>query len=66
MGEKNEIIARKVFATLVLDYDFPAFGDIPAYVSCRVLHDGYFVSRMHAGSVDEAIERFYRGDYERR
>lgn len=55
---KNEEIARRLFASLILDYEYPETENLPACVSCRVLIDGYFCANLHAGTRQEAIEKF--------
>ena len=55
MRELNECIARKAFASLILDYEW---SDM---VSCRVLFDGCFEGRFHAANRDEAIAAFKSG-----
>lgn len=52
MLELNIEIARRCFASLVLDYEFNDF------VSCRVLIDGYYCSSFIASSREAAIEKF--------
>ena len=60
LREKNECIAAKGFATLILDYEFEAQPEynLPASVSCRVLIDGWYVDRIHAETREKAIEAF--------
>lgn len=52
MYELNQEIARRCFASLILDYEYT---DI---VFCRVLIDGYFCSNLTADSRQAAIEKF--------
>lgn len=52
MSELNVEIARRFFASLILDYEFDNF------VSCRVLIDGCFCRSLVASSREEAIEKF--------
>lgn len=59
---KNEIIARNLFFTLILDYEYPEMDGIPAAVFCRVLNDGYYYGSIQAGSRTEAIDKFYNHD----
>ena len=58
LKELNECIAARAFASLILDYEFPALDGLPAYVSCRVLIEDLCVDRIHARSRAEAIELF--------
>lgn len=57
MYELNQEIARRCFASLILDYEYT---DI---VFCRVLIDGYFCSNLTADSRQAAIEKFYNTDW---
>ena len=57
---KNEVIARNLFLSLILDYEYPEMDGIPAGVYCRVLNDGYYYGFIHAGSRTEAINKFYK------
>ena len=59
--EKNECIAVKAFASLILDYEWPALDGLPAMVSCRVLFEDVFQRRIHAESREAAIELFRSG-----
>ena len=52
LREKNECIAARAFASLILDYEFED------YVSCRVLIEDLCVDRIHAASREEAIQAF--------
>lgn len=52
MHELNIEIARRFFASLILDYEFENC------VSCRVLIDGYYCSSFIAPSREAAIEKF--------
>ena len=57
---KNECIASRAFASLILDYEWPenkSFG-LPAQVSCRILIEDLYQDTITAGSRDEAIEMF--------
>lgn len=56
---KNEVIARNLFFTLILDCEYPEINGIPAGVFCRVLNDGYYYGSIHAGSRTEAINKFF-------
>ena len=62
---ENEI-ARKCFASLVLDVEYPGDEDIPAYVKCRVLVDGWYRATIYAANREEAISRFYSGEWKER
>lgn len=48
----NQEIARKFFASLILDFEYP---DV---VICRVLIDGYFCANLTAANRQAAIEKF--------
>lgn len=50
--ELNQEIARKFFASLILDFEYP---DI---VFCRVLIDGYFCANFTTENRQAAIEKF--------
>ena len=63
MKEKNELIARNCFASLVLDYDFAGDDVFPPCVVCRVLIDGDFATYIHADTVQDAISDFYAGTW---
>ena len=54
----NECIASRAFASLILDYEYPADDILPAYVSCRILVEDLFQDKIIATSRDEAIEMF--------
>jgi hypothetical protein len=54
----NECIASRAFASLILDYEWKAEGNLPALVSCRVLVEDLYQDTIRAGSRDEAIEIF--------
>ena len=58
LHEKNECIATRAFAALILDYEFPASEFVPAYVSCRVLIEDLCVDRIIAETREKAIEAF--------
>ena len=58
LREKNECIAARAFAALILDYEFPADEFGPAYVSCRVLIEDLCVDHIHAETREKAIEAF--------
>ena len=57
LREKNECIAARAFAALILDYEFPE------YVSCRVLIEDLYQTTIHAASRAEAIEIFTSGKW---
>ena len=57
---KNELIARNLFLSLIVDYEYPEINGIPAGVFCRVLNDGYYYGSIQAGSRTEAINKFYK------
>lgn len=59
--EKNECIAVKGFAALILDYEWPEYNDLPAGVSCRVLIEDVYQTRIHAETREQAIEKFLSG-----
>jgi hypothetical protein len=58
LNPKCECIASRAFASLILDYEWKAEGNLPALVSCRVLVEDLYQDTIHAGSRDEAIEIF--------
>jgi hypothetical protein len=60
---KCECIASRAFASLILDYEFPADEYAPAYVSCRVLVEDLYKGSITASTKEEAIQKFYNGDY---
>lgn len=62
---EGDVIARKLFVTLVLDYQAPEIESLnmPAVVGCRVLIDGYFHSRFTAENIEKAIEIFNNTEY---
>ena len=57
---KNEVIARNLFFTLILDYEYLEIDGMPAGVYCRVLNDGNYYGTIKAGSRTEAINKFYK------
>jgi len=57
LRERNECIAARAFAAMILDYEFPD------YVSCRVLIEDLCVKRIHAASRAEAVELFTTGKW---
>ena len=58
--EPNQVIAQKVFATLILDYTYAGMPELnfPPVVGVRVLIDGYFCSRFTTETVEQAIDKF--------
>ena len=58
--EPNQVIARRVFATLVLDNVYAGLPELnfPPAVYCRVLIDGYFCSRFTTETIEQAIDKF--------
>lgn len=57
---KNECIASRAFASLILDYEFMENKDLglPAEVSCRILIEDLFQGYITASTRAEAIEKF--------
>lgn len=55
---KNECIAARAFAALILDYEWSGDEYAPPLVSCRVLIEDICYDRIHAASRAEAIEKF--------
>ena len=62
---KNECIASRGFAALILDYEFPADEIFPAYVSCRVLIEDLKSGEITAETREQAIEQFKNGSWKR-
>ena len=58
LREKNECIAARAFAALILDYEWKADEYMPAGVSCRVLIEDLCVDHIHAETREKAIEIF--------
>ena len=58
LNPKNECIAVRAFASLILDYEWPKEENLPALVSCRILVEDLYQDTIHAGSRAEAIEIF--------
>lgn len=56
--KRNECIARRAFATLILDSEYPANGYMPAVVFCRILVDGWYRDTISAETREKAIELF--------
>ena len=63
--EMNLCIDSKAFASLILDYEYPADEsfNLPAYVSCRILIEDLFYTRIHAENREKAIEIFRSGSW---
>jgi hypothetical protein len=57
LRELNECIDSKGFASLILDYEW--FD----YVSCRILVEDLFQTRISAANRDEAIKVFRSGSW---
>ena len=55
--ELNLPIARKIFMTLILDYE-SEYG-----VYCRILNDGWYYGQLTAPNVETAIEKFMNGQF---
>ena len=62
--ERNEIIAVKGFNRLILDFVFKEEMNLPAYVSGRVLCDGWYAGRWNAETIESAINAFLAGTLE--
>jgi len=58
LNAKNECIAVRAFASLILDYEWQASDLLPAQVSCRVLIEDLFQGYITASNREEAIEKF--------
>lgn len=61
---KNEI-ARRAFASLVLDAKYPGDEYFPPSVSCRILMDGDWIGQLYAASEEEAVKKFMAGEFVR-
>jgi hypothetical protein len=57
LRELNECIDSKGFASLILDYEWSD------YVSCRILVEDLFQTRISAANRDEAIKVFRSGSW---
>jgi len=57
-GPKNECIAVRAFASLILDYEYPADDILPAYTSCRILVEDLFQEKVITETRQQAIEYF--------
>lgn len=66
-NEKNLVIAKKLFGTLILDYEWNYVfdGKREKGVYCRILIDGNYAGQLTAETRGKAIEKFYRGEYVR-
>ena len=62
---RNECIDARAFASLILDYEWPAdpYFNTPASVSCRVLIEDLYQTRIHAATREEAIAIFRSGTW---
>ncbi len=58
LNPKNECIASRAFASLILDYEWPASDYFPAQVSCRILVEDLYQDKIIAETRAEAIEKF--------
>lgn len=58
MYEMNLPIYQKLFATLILDYEFDD------RVICRIVVDGVYRAHLSALNRDEAIAKFRNGEWE--
>lgn len=58
MNPKNECIASRAFASLILDYEYPADNVLPAYTSCRILIEDLFQEKVITETREQAIEYF--------
>jgi len=66
-NEMNLEIARKCFASLVLDHEWKGCPELklkPA-VYCRVLVDGWYVDAIYAPNREVAIEKFMSKNWRR-
>lgn len=63
LKSKNECIDCKGFASLILDYEFPSDETLDSYVSCRVLIEDLFQTRIIGKSRDECIAQFRSGSW---
>lgn len=55
---KEECIATRAFASLILDYEYPADELLPAFVSCRVLIEDLYQDTITAETREQAIKQF--------
>lgn len=60
---RNECIASRAFASLILDYEWPADNVLPALVTGRVLVEDLWRADITATSREELINKFYRHEY---
>lgn len=58
LGPKNECIASRGFASLILDYEYPADDILPAFTSCRILIEDLFQEKVITETREQAIEYF--------
>ena len=56
MRNINECIACRAFASLILDSEYPAADNLPAFVSCRILVGDLYQETVTAETRAEAIE----------
>lgn len=65
MKDMNLPIARKCFAVLYLDSEYNADSilGLESFVYCRVVVDGWYKDSISAATREEAIEKFYNGDW---
>ena len=61
---KNECIATKGFAHLILDYEGNGSDGLEPFVSCRVLIEDLYKDRIYASNRDEAIQKFKNGEWQ--
>ena len=61
LRSKNLCIDCKGFASLILDYEFPSDETLDSYVSCRVLIEDLYQTRIIGKTRDECIEQFRSG-----
>lgn len=55
---KEECIATRAFASLILDYEYPADELLPAFVSCRVLIEDLYQDTITVETREQAIKQF--------
>lgn len=63
MTDLNIPIAINGFCVLVLDHEWAAVPGMDAGCYCRILNDGYFAGCMMADSREDAINKFFKGDW---
>lgn len=54
----HELIARRCFASLYVDYEHEVDEIFPASCTCRILVDGWFKERFTVENREKAIEYF--------